>query len=386
MTKFAYILMIIFCANAFAATERKVDADFVQFKQQASAPANPPGGYNRFYIKNDNKVYFRDYLGNEYQLFSSSGVIALADGGTNKSITASAGAIVYSDADSFELTSVGVSGQALISGGAGAPSFYAPTAGSVLFSGASGVLEQDNASLFFDDANNRLGLLTASPNVTLDNAGSFALRFSNDSTAGDVDALSTVGKGAVRLTGAVTNLKGIANGADGKIAVVRNATGGIISIVNESGAVTAANRILTGSGIDLAIQDGGTFIVAYDATSERWNVIGGGGGGLSRVTDGTRASPVAITAAGGISFSETGDEDKYIEGSGGAVDITANPQVEAGTVDGQRLCLIGRSDDNAVLLENGTGLSLNGQAEIGFDDTLCLRWDLTNWVEVSRNF
>ena len=37
------------------------------------------------------------------------------------------------------------------------------TAGSVVFAGASGVYSQDNANLFWDDANNRLGVGTASP-------------------------------------------------------------------------------------------------------------------------------------------------------------------------------------------------------------------------------
>jgi hypothetical protein len=41
------------------------------------------------------------------------------------------------------------------------------TAGSVLFAGTSGVLAQDNANLFWDDANNRLGIGTATPLSTL---------------------------------------------------------------------------------------------------------------------------------------------------------------------------------------------------------------------------
>ncbi len=45
------------------------------------------------------------------------------------------------------------------------------TAGSVFFAGASGVLEQDNANLFWDDTNNRLGIGTASPAVPLDLVG-----------------------------------------------------------------------------------------------------------------------------------------------------------------------------------------------------------------------
>ena len=56
-------------------------------------------------------------------LTDSAGILPLASGGTNKNITPSAGAIVYSDGDSFELTSVGASGQALVSNGASAPTF-----------------------------------------------------------------------------------------------------------------------------------------------------------------------------------------------------------------------------------------------------------------------
>jgi hypothetical protein len=42
------------------------------------------------------------------------------------------------------------------------------TAGSVWFAGASGALTQDNANLFWDDSNNRLGIGTATPAVALD--------------------------------------------------------------------------------------------------------------------------------------------------------------------------------------------------------------------------
>lgn len=67
--------------------------------------------------------------------------LSLANGGTAKSLVAAAGGIVYSDADSFEISAVGSAGQLLQSAGAGAPVWTtatfpatAGTAGNVLTS------------------------------------------------------------------------------------------------------------------------------------------------------------------------------------------------------------------------------------------------------------
>lgn len=65
------------------------------------------------------------------------GVNTLAKGGTNKNVTASNGAFVYSDADSFELSGIGSAGQPVLSGGAGAPSYFTGTG---LVTAASGNL------------------------------------------------------------------------------------------------------------------------------------------------------------------------------------------------------------------------------------------------------
>ncbi len=108
------------------------------------------------------------------------------------------------------------------------------------------------------------------------------------------------------------------------------------------------------------------------------------GGGAFSVT-GTRASPSAIVAGTGIAF--TGADARqlwFIEGSGGAVDVSANPQIAAATTVGQELTLVGRSDTNTVTLENGTGLDLNGECVLGASSVLSLVWDGSAWVEMSR--
>lgn len=55
---------------------------------------------------------------------------------------------------------------AVTSGGTGTATAFTP--GSVVFAGASGVYSQSNANLFWDNANNRLGIKTASPGYALD--------------------------------------------------------------------------------------------------------------------------------------------------------------------------------------------------------------------------
>lgn len=75
------------------------------------------------------------------------------------------------------------------------------TAGSVVFAGASGVYSQDNANLFWDDTNNRLGIGTSSPGVKLDVAGDIR------STSGNIYAANG---GAYAWGNAATYISGSA--------------------------------------------------------------------------------------------------------------------------------------------------------------------------------
>jgi hypothetical protein len=103
---------------------------------------------------------------------------------------------------------------------------------------------------------------------------------------------------------------------------------------------------------------------------------------------GSIASPYAVVAGTGVPFSVTSGVYNYIrlvQGSGGAVDISANPQIAAGTIAGQRLLLRGCSDTNTVKLEDGTGIKINGDCILSSGTTIEMFWDGTFWCEISRN-
>jgi hypothetical protein len=105
---------------------------------------------------------------------------------------------------------------------------------------------------------------------------------------------------------------------------------------------------------------------------------------------GTRASPRSIVAATGItsgashmSASATA-QDIYIEGSITGDSVSAT--ITAGTTDGQRMTLLGRSDTNTVTLNSTTtNVALNGPITLGDGDVINLRFDGTNWQETSRS-
>jgi len=107
--------------------------------------------------------------------------------------------------------------------------------------------------------------------------------------------------------------------------------------------------------------------------------------GSAHVVTGTTVSPTLITAAVGVTPSGRAFEIIILEGSPGAVDVVANPQVAAGTSLGQILYLVGNDDTNTVKLEDTNGLRLNGEYTMVEGSVLQLLWNGTLWNEVTRN-
>lgn len=139
-------------------------------------------------------------------------------------------------------------------------------------------------------------------------------------------------------------------------------------------------------GIEASTQpDAGTPTLTNDLVTKGYaDSIAGG----ALTVENSHASPYAVTAGTSIPFvAGTKRIKKYVQGSGGAVTVTANPRIQAGTIDGQELMLVGCSDTNTVSLDDGNGLKKNGQDVMGDNSVTVYNWDASQslWVEISRN-
>ncbi|MBP9752124.1 MAG: tail fiber domain-containing protein, partial [Candidatus Moranbacteria bacterium] len=155
-----------------------------------------------------------------------------------------------------------------VSGGAGAPTWFAPTLGSVVFAGASGALTQDNANFFFDDTNNRLGIGTAAP-------------------AQAIHILGTTSK--LRLGYDASNYVDLSSNSAGNL------------VISSSAATQAVARIGDGSSQDTTLLlDGGTndYYVAQDDTDDYFKIGSGSVVGTNAFLTITSAGVVQIGTGG----------------------------------------------------------------------------------------
>jgi len=143
------------------------------------------------------------------------------------------------------------------------------TSGSVLFAGASGILQQDNSNFFWDDTNNRLGLGTTSPSSALSISGSSvgASLYINNTTGGNgmIYMADTTGGMRFRTNGANDRLT-ISNGGDVGIGTtspgatlhaVRGNGAGSVQMKFETTGTTAGDRALftvTSPGVEGYLQ------------------------------------------------------------------------------------------------------------------------------------
>lgn len=109
----------------------------------------------------------------------------------------------------------------------------------------------------------------------------------------------------VRLTNvSLASISGIPAGASGQPLIIENHTGASLFVKNDDAGATAANRIYTGTGQQVLMQNNASFPFIYDVTSSRWQLLGG-----------TASSP--LTAKGDIYTRASADTNHAVPADGG---------------------------------------------------------------------
>ncbi len=232
-----------------------------------------------------------------------SGVLPLINGGTNKALTADNGAIVYSDADSFELlAATATAGKVLQSGSNAAPTWSTPTYPSA--SGSAGVILRSNGTnnvystatfadtytasnlLYSNGSNTVTGLATAnSASLVTTSAG--VPVWSSTMTNGQIIIGST---GATPVAATLTQGSGvtITPGA-GTITISATGSGGTVTSVSGT-----ANRITSTGGATPVIDIDAAYVGQTSLTT------------LGTVATGTWNATVVTGQYGGTGVANTG--------------------------------------------------------------------------------
>lgn len=98
-----------------------------------------------------------------------------------------------------------------------------------------------------------------------------------DTSSGSNSTLSTPITVVTRLTNSgLVSVDGVPSGSNGQRLTIINATGVDVTVNNETGSTN--NQIITGTGANLTLTSNASIDLIYDATSNKWRVIGGVGG------------------------------------------------------------------------------------------------------------
>lgn len=167
-----------------------------------------------------------------------------------------------------------------------------------LASGTINIILANDGSGVMSEAS---GVTNSTNEITFSNTKHLAINIETDSATTGVDAsLAAILAGAYRLTNvSLTSLANIPAGSDGQQLEIFNRVGASF-IIKDSSAVlgTAANRILTGTGTEMTLAIDASVLLAYDSTTDRWQVVGGSGGGSAGNLTGAITSTGLATLLG----------------------------------------------------------------------------------------
>ena len=252
-----------------------------------------------------------------------SGILPIANGGTNGTATATAGAISYGTGSAYAFTAAGLSGQVLTSAAAGTPTWTTPTTGTV--TAVSVVSANGLAGTSSGGATPALTLSTTVTGVVKGNgtalsAATAATDYVAPSAYASVNGLTmatarllgrtTASTGAaeeISVAGGLTLSGGTLTGTSGTVTAVSVVSANGLAGSSSGGATpaltlsTTITGLLKGNGTAISAATSGTDYAP--ATSGTSILYGNGSGGFSNVTIGTgvsfAAGTLSATGSGG---------------------------------------------------------------------------------------
>jgi hypothetical protein len=181
-----------------------------------------------------------------------------------------------------------------------------------------------------------------------------------------------------------TSLTGLADGISGYELTLINSTGADLTIANDSASSSNGNKIVTGTGGDIALPNGAALYLKWSAnllTGGAWQVVGGVAGGF-------KTSFVQSLSAGGTPTIGTQPFQRIkVQGNAAAVSMATTL---AGGTDGMTILFQGNDSTNTVTIainDAANGWILNGDIVLSKYSTLLVQYDsvLQRWIEISRN-
>jgi hypothetical protein len=183
-----------------------------------------------------------------------TGVLPLANGGSNANLSAVAGAVVYSSASAMVMSAAGTTGQALISGGTGAPTWFASSG---VVHATSGVLST-SAVVLTSEVSGVLPVANGGTNSSTALTGKQIMVSNSGATAIVEAGAMTDGQLLIGSTGAQPVIAAIVQSSANQVVVVNGAGSITLSLpqnIHSGATPTFAGELLSGAGAYLEIND-----------------------------------------------------------------------------------------------------------------------------------
>jgi hypothetical protein len=149
------------------------------------------------------------------------------------------------------------------------------------FNGTTGkIIQSGTGTITTAGAVSGLTGIVSSGTSTFSGAVNFSANTTDSATTGSSAVIATQTSSVIRLTNSsLVSIAGYANTTGGRRTVIINATGSDITVENENLSITAAQRIVTGTGSSVTLKNGASIELIYNATTARHQLIGGVGSG-----------------------------------------------------------------------------------------------------------